>query len=156
MWIALLGVAIVLPACAAAAQGMPRVLVVDATKSFASTLRVGALVGALRGTGAVAVDVHLAEGRSFLDDPLPAEPQNGVVYDLLILIPRGLDDGSAERIWIVSDAPSHLAPSAAAALVLVQATVDAVFDGLGYAVDVTEDLYPAFLWAGYRARGWVR
>ncbi|UCF10234.1 MAG: hypothetical protein JSW65_00685 [Candidatus Bipolaricaulota bacterium] len=135
---------------------MPRLLVVDATKTFASTLRVGGLVGALRASGAMAVEVVLTDAASVLDDPLPGSPEETEAFDLMIILPRGLDDGTAIRIWLLSESPGRLAPSVVAAYHAASQTIDLVFAGVARAVDVTEDLYPALLWAGYRARGWMR
>jgi hypothetical protein len=149
-------VAVVLPLAAQIAEVPPRVLVIDATKSFASTLRTGALIGALRSSGAMRVDVILADVESVLEDPLPGEPDDDVVYDVIVLLPRGLDNATARRIWILSDAPDDLPPAVRAAWQIIGQAAEAVFVPLATAIDVTEDLYPSLLWAGYRARGWLR
>ena len=135
-----------------------RVLVVDETKTFASTMRVAGLVGALRSVGLFNVGVALADVTSSYDDPLagrsPAEGEDP--YDLIVILPRGLDNGSKSQIWVVSAGLDSLSPDVAAALDVVTGIVDQVFAGAGEAIDVSEDLWPCLLWAAYSMKGWIR
>jgi hypothetical protein len=149
---------VVLAAGAASATepGLPRLLVVDSTKSFASTLRVGGLMGALRAAGLMTVEIHLSEATSPHDDPLPLSPEEGEPFDLMIFLPRGLDDGTSTQIWLVSNGFDRLAAPVLAAVRAAAQTIDLVFAGSAHAVDVSQDLYPGLLWGSYRARGWMR
>jgi hypothetical protein len=135
-----------------------RVLVVDETKTFASTMRVAGLVGALRSAGLFDVGVALADVTSSYDDPLagrdPGEAEEA--YDLIVILPRGLDDGSMSQIWIVSAGMSSLPPIVTTSLDLLTGIVDQVFAGAGEAIDVSEDLWPCLLWAAYSTKGWIR
>jgi hypothetical protein len=135
-----------------------RVLVVDETKTFASTMRVAGLVGALRSVGLFDVGVALADVTSSYDDPLadkdPGEAEEA--YDLIVILPRGLDDGSMNQIWIVSAGLSSLPPIVTTALELLTGIVDQVFAGAGEAIDVSEDLWPCLLWAAHSTKGWIR
>lgn len=143
----------------AQSEGEPvRVLVVDETKTFASTMRVAGLVGALRLVGLFDVGVALADVTSSYDDPLTdRSPEVGAEpYDLIVILPRGLDDGSMSRIWTVSAGMSSLSPMVTTSLDLLTGIVDQVFAGIGEAIDVSEDLWPCLLWATYSLKGWIR
>jgi len=157
-WTCILVIAAALAASAQPAPEPIRVLVVDETKTFDSTMRVAGLVGALRLVGLFDVGVALADVASSYDDPLAGrEPdEGGELYDLIVVLPRGLDDGSIRQIWIVSAGLDDLSPSVAAGLGIASGIVDRVFAGIGEATDVTEDLWPCLLWAVYSTNGWVR
>ena len=140
------------------APPLVRVLVVDETKTFNSTMRVAGLVGALRAVGLFDVGVTLADVASSYDDPLadrmPEEGEDS--YDLIFVLPLGLDDGSIGQIWIVSAGLSSLSPAVRTALDIAAGIVDQVFAGIGEAIDVSEDLWPCLLWAVYETKGWIR
>jgi hypothetical protein len=135
-----------------------RLLVVDETKTFASTMRVVGLVKLLKGVGLFEVDVQLVDVESSYDDPLAGRRLDPAVepYDLMLIVPRGVDDGSVRTIWIVSDGLILLAPHVQVGVATLSELTDLVFDGLGAAIDVYEDLFPGFLWALYVNEGWMR
>ena len=153
-----LTMAIPLSSLSQEAPPLVRVLVVDETKTFASTMRVAGLVGALRSVGLFDVGVALADVASSYDDPLvdriPEEGENP--HDLIVILPRGLDDGSMRQIWVVSAGLSSLSPIVTASLEVLTGIVDQVFGGAGEAIDVSEDLWPCLLWATYSMKGWIR
>jgi len=157
-WTCVLVVAGALVASAQPEVASIRVLVVDETKTFNSTMRVAGLVGALRSVGLFDVGVALADVTSSYEDPLVGrEPEEGgELYDLIVVLPRGLDDGSVRQIWIVSAGLDALSPSVATGLGVLSGVVDRVFDGIGEAIDVSEDLWPCLLWAVYSTNGWIR
>jgi len=144
---------------ALAAQDGPdrvRVLLIDETKTFASTMRVAGLVKGLRLIGLFDVEVVIADVESSYDDPLfgktASEP-----YDVILVLPRGLDDGSVHQIWTVSAGLDDLpAGITAVALDALSGIVDQVFAGIGEAIDVSEDLWPGLLWSIYATEGWIR
>lgn len=140
------------------APPLVRVLVVDETKTFASTMRVAGLVGGLRSVDLFDVVVTLAEVVGNYDDPLgDRTPEEGEEpFDLIVILPRGLDDGSIGRIWVVSAGLSSLSPIVTASLDMLTGIVDQVFTGIGEAIDVSEDLWPCLLWAVYSTKGWIR
>jgi hypothetical protein len=135
-----------------------RVLVVDETRTFASTMRTGALVGALRSSELFEVDVLLGTVSTSFDDPLanhiPAHDTEP--YDAIVILPVGLDDGSFHGIWIVSAGLRSLSPETAYGIEALERTVNGVFAGIGDSIDVSEDLWPCFLWSVYSSKGWIR
>ena len=157
-WTCVLVIAAALVASAQPEVAPIRVLVVDETKTFNSTMRVAGLVGALRQVGMFDVGVALADVASSYDDPLVDRSPGAdeAPYDLIIILPRGLDDGSATQIWIVSAGIGSLPAAVAAGLDLLSGVVDQVFAGLGEATDVSEDLRPCLLWSVYSMKGWIR
>ena len=157
-WMCVLILATTLGASAQPEAEPVRVLVVDETKTFTSTMLVAGLVGALRSFGTFEVGVALADVTTDYDDPLAGRSlaDGEDPYDLIVILPRGLDDGSNGQIWIVSDGLSALPPSVAASLPVVSGIVEQVFGGLGESIDVSEDLWPCLLWAVYEVNGWMR
>ena len=142
-------------------QGMPatiRILVVDETKTFTSTMKVGGIVGALRKMGLFEVSVQLADVKTDYDDPLagttPAADQ--APFDLIIILPRELDTKVNVSIWLVSDGFDSLSPFVRNAVDVISNVVDRVFAGSGQTMDVSEDLWPGFLWASYVSKGWIQ
>jgi len=135
-----------------------RVLVIDETKTFASTMRVAGVVGALKGSDLFTVEIRLADVASSYDDPLAGATLTGpnVPYDLLLIFPRGLDDRSVRQVWIVSDGLDRLPPAVRAGVDFASRIIDGAFAGTAGAVDVSEDLYPGLLWAFYAQEGWIR
>ena len=156
--VAALMTAVPLGVLAQEAPPLVRVLVVDETKTFNSTMRVAGLVGALRQVGVFNVGVTLADVTSSYDDPLAGRaPEEGEeAYDLIVVLPRGLDDGSIDQIWIVSAGLNSLLPGVSVALDVAAGIVDQVFAGIGEAIDVSKDLWPCLLWAVYSTKGWIR
>lgn len=160
LWL-LIGLLLLGGAVSGAAQEAPapvRILVVDETKTFLSTMRVAGLVGGLRQLPTFEVDVRLADVDSNWADPLAGErPSEGASpYDIMVIIPRGIDDGSMQWIWLVTGWLDFLAPQTRAGLEAVSLIVDQVFADVAEAIDVSEDLWPCLLWAAYTTKGWIR
>ncbi|MBE0635935.1 hypothetical protein IH601_08065 [Candidatus Bipolaricaulota bacterium] len=135
-----------------------RLLLIDETKTFTSTMKVAGTIGALRQMGLFEVSVRLAEGFDDYADPLAgtAPEKDQEPYDLVLILPRGLDTQSGVSIWLVSDWLTSLSPFVRGAIDLVSNVVDQVFAGSGQTIDVSEDLWPDFLWADYAKKGWVQ
>jgi len=145
----------------AAGQELPpsiRILIIDETKTFTSTMKVAGTIGALRQMGLFDVSVRLVDVDTDYEDPL-----RGVVpdpdqdpFDLILILPRGLDTRTNVGIWLVSSGLDSLSPFVRGAVDLVSNVVDQVFAGSGQTIDVSEDLWPGFLWAAYVSKGWIQ
>ena len=134
-----------------------RLLMVDGTKTFGSTARVGALAGAIRSTGLFELDVRFSNATCPYDDPLACQADRPETpYDVIVAIPRGIDDGSAASIWVVTGVLPWTSPDRWPAIAAVSGMVDQVFAGLATAVDPSQDLWPAFTASLYQAQGWLR
>ncbi|MEA1871701.1 MAG: hypothetical protein U9N00_05875 [Candidatus Bipolaricaulota bacterium] len=135
--------------------GGARLLLVDETKTFASTMRVGALAGILRKTGMVDVTVMLVDVESSYGDPLAGLATAEEPYDIILIIPKGIDDGSVEQIWLVTRFFAEGSPEEVG-LAALAGIIDQIFQGLAIAIDVSEDLWPAGYAALYLQQGWLR
>ncbi|MGB2983856.1 MAG: hypothetical protein WBC63_08375 [Candidatus Bipolaricaulia bacterium] len=135
-----------------------RLLIVDETKTFLSTMRVGGLVGALKGFGLFHVDVRLANVESSWDDPLVGEvPAPSLEpYDIILVIPRGLDNDSVDWVWVISDGPAILPPPVLGGVGAIGQVVSLVFEGNVRPVGVYDDLMPSLLFGLYVKEGWMR
>ncbi len=135
-----------------------RILVVDETKTFTSTMKVAGTIGALRQMGLFDVSVRLAEVETDYSDPLTgiAPEPDQEPFDLILILPRGLDTKTNVSIWLVSNGLNSLSPFVRGAVELVSNVVDQVFAGSGQTIDVSEDLWPGFLWVAYVRRGWMQ
>jgi len=135
-----------------------RLLLVDETKTFASTMRVGALAGALRKMGLFDVSVKLVDVLSSYDDPLMIEQLDPgqAPFDVIVVLPRGLDDGLVGQIWLATEGLESLTPKVRTGVDATSYIVDQVFQGLAEAIDVSEDLWPGLLAALYLKGGWLR
>ena len=135
-----------------------RILLVDETKTFTSTMKVAGTIGALRQMGLFEVSVRLSDVDTDYDDPLAGaapEPEQEP-FDLILILPRGLDTKTNVSIWLVSNGLDSLSPFVRGAVDLVSTVVDQVFAGSGKTIDVSEDLWPGFLWAAYVSKGWIQ
>jgi len=158
-----LGLLVLLMPLAVAAQdeapvGMVRLLVVDQTKTFLSTMRIGGLVGALKGTGLFEVDVVFADAVSDWDDPLADQilSEGTEPYDVLLLVPQGIDDGSDDWVWILSLPATVAGPQLSMGLGIVDQTLTLVFEGAVHSMQAADDLFLGFLYSLYVAEGWMR
>ena len=135
--------------------GGARLLLVDETKTFASTMRVGALAGILRKTGMVDVTVRLVDIESSYGDPLAGLATAEEPYDIILIVPKGIDDGSVVQIWLVTRFFEEGSPEDVS-LAALSGIIDQIFQGLATAIDVSEDLWPAGYAALYLQQGWLR
>jgi hypothetical protein len=134
-----------------------KLLLVDGTKTFASTARVGALAGATRSTGLFDLTVRFSDETCLFSDPLAREADLPTTpYDVVIIIPRGIDDVSADIIWIVTNILPWTHSESWPAIAAVQGMIDQIFAGLATAVDSSIDLWPAFAASLYQTQGWLR
>jgi len=135
-----------------------RLLLVDETKTFTSTMRVGALAGVLKTIGLFDVSVRLVDVPSSYDDPLRAEQPDPAQtpFDVIVVLPRGLDDGSMSQIWLVTPGLESLTPTVRAGVDAASGIIAQVFQGSAEAIDVSEDLWPGLLAALYLKEGWLR
>jgi len=136
-------------------QGGERLLLVDETKTFSSTMRVGALAGILRKTGMVNVSIELVDVESSYEDPLNDIALAEEPYDIILIIPKGIDDGTVGQIWLVTRFFEETSPEYAG-LMALSGIIDQVFQGVAEAIDVSEDLFPGFFAALYLKQGWLR
>lgn len=145
------------PLAPMAAQGNElRVLLVDETKTFTSTMRVGALAQAIEGVGAFELTVILVDVETGFTDPLIDLSPPQIPFDALVIVPREVDAGLMGHIWLVAPPYGSLALEERQAVVFLNQLVENTFQGIAKPVDQTEDLYPLCLYLLYHAKGWLR
>ena len=133
-----------------------RVLIVDGTKTLTATMRVVGLAGGIRQSGVADVTIMLADDLGPFDDPLQGAPRPEAAYDLILIIPRGIDDGTATRIWVLVPGNPDAEPLTAQAVALLGAGIDRAFAGLATAVGPLDDLWAALTASFYVVQGWLR
>jgi hypothetical protein len=138
-----------------------RLLLIDETKTFESTVRVGILAKVLQGTGMFEVSVLLAGVETGYDDPLygRVREENQGPYDMILIVSKGVDDGSLPTVWVVLGTFGGEAIDLKASMEMLGAfsgMIDQIFQGVAKAVDVRTDLYPLFFAALYLKEGWLR
>ena len=155
---AVLGLGILVNAQPKAAGEAVRLLIVDETKTFLSTMRVGGLVGVLKGSGLFRVDVIFADVESSWDDPLAGKGPDPDLepYDLVLLIPRGIDDGSIDWICSLSGDPRLLPTRVSAGIEFIAEVVGQVFEGSVRPIGVHDDLLLDLFYEVYLMKGWIR
>ena len=146
-----------LPALGAPGPSSMTLLFIDGTKTFASTVRVGALAVAIRATGVFDLSVCFTDQERLNEDPMSAVTERPAgAYDVVVVLPRDLDDGTSDTVWIVTEVLPWTSPEGWGLVELLSDLIDGVFAGSATAVDPTEDLWPALLATTYRAEGWLR
>lgn len=139
-----------------AASPAYRVLIVDGTKTLTSTMRVMGLASGIEQSGMADVDALVADELDSFDDPLTERPAPDEPYDLIILVPRGVDDGTVYGIWILLAGDAQSVPEVAQAVALLGQGIDAAFSGIASAVKAGDDLWAALTAALYVREGWLR
>jgi len=138
--------------------GPARLLLIDETKTFASTMRVAALAKTIREFEGAPLEltVRLADVGSSYEDPLGGHPiAEQAPFHVIIIIPRGIDDTSIHQIWLLTTLSSSPPTPEWEGVKLLGLLIDAVFDGIATAANPMQDLWPAMLATGYAAQGWL-
>jgi hypothetical protein len=133
-----------------------RVLLVDGTKTLEATLRVGGLAGAIRQSGFAEVSVIFSNVTSAFADPLVGQPLPTTPFDLIIIIPRGVGDGTSDLVWLLIAGSPGANPAASSALSLLSSGMGLVFGGGVRALGPLDDLWATLTASLYAAEGWLR
>ena len=133
-----------------------RVLLVDCTTTLESTLRVGGLAGGIRQSGLAELTVLFSDAASPYGDPLDGRPLPAVPFDLIIVVPRGVGDGTASVVWLLVAGDPAANPPASSALELLSAGMSLVFGSNVSGVGPLDDLWAALTASLYVAEGWLQ
>jgi len=133
-----------------------RVLLVDCTTTLESTLRVGGLAGGIRQSGLAELTVLFSDAASPYDDPLAGRPLPGAPFDLILVVPRGVGDGTASVVWLLVAGNPEGSPTASSALKLLGAGMSLVFGSNVSGAGPLDDLWAALTASLYVAEGWLR
>jgi len=138
-------------------QAAPRVLLLDCTKTSPSTMRIWELAALLRSSGALEVNVQFGDAPGVFGVPEIREDdlQDGP-FDVIAIIPRRIEDGSADRIWIITNILPGSPQQIWREIALMRIVFAEAFTGLAQEVDPTLDLRAPFTSSLYAAQGWLR
>jgi len=133
-----------------------RVLLVDCTTTLESTIRVGGLAGGIRQSGLAELNVLFSDVASPYDDPLAGRPLPTAPFDLILIIPRGVGDGTASVVWLLVVGNPEGNPTASSALKLLSAGMSLVFGSNVCGAGPLDDLWATLTASLYAAEGWLR
>jgi hypothetical protein len=124
-------------ALAGAAQPSERVdlLLVDETQTLQASLMVQVYARALQESGLFNFDAKVVSVQSSYDDPLGVNPTEKR-YELIVIVPRGIEDGSVPQIWMITKPIGpQTRPQLLAAMDLIRQRVEQGSGGLFKAFD---------------------
>ncbi len=131
-----------------------QLLIVDETQTFGSTIRLQVLASLLNKTKGFELTAKFVRVESSFDDPLQGEePEQR--YDIVLIIPKGVDDGTMRQLWLATRPWVELPEGLRSAVEQLKAIANEVFRGAAVAVDGTEDLIPAYFAALFMREGWL-
>ncbi|MFQ6034151.1 MAG: hypothetical protein ACE5KR_04745 [Candidatus Bipolaricaulia bacterium] len=129
-------------------------LIVDETRTFGSSIRVEVLARVLLKTGLFELSAKIVEVPSSFADPLQGlEPDKR--YDLILVVPQGIDDGTVKQIWVATRPFPELDEELRGAVGTVKEIANGIFRGAATAVGVTDDLIPGYFAAIFIREGWL-
>ena len=131
-----------------------KLLIVDETRTFSSSMRVEVLARALIRTELFDLSAKIIDVSSSFDDPLQGEEPDQQ-YDVILIVPRGIDDGTVKQIWIATRPFPELDEGLRGAVGTIKEIADGIFRGAAEAVDVTDDLIPGYFATLFIKEGWL-
>jgi hypothetical protein len=81
-------------------------LLVDETQTLQASLLVNVLAATLKRTGLFEIEAVFARVSSSFEDPLGVNPTERR-YEMVLVIPRGIEQGTLRQIWIVTCPLTH-------------------------------------------------
>jgi len=151
-------VGLLLLALSGTAQEAPKpvdLLIVDETQTFRGALMVNLLAAMLKETGLFAIEAKFVEVSSSFDDPLGI---NGTErrYEMILVIPVGVERGTLRQIWIVTCPLTHQTrPQILKGIETIQRLVEEGSQGLIEAASVRDDAIPGFFSTLFSRAGWL-
>jgi hypothetical protein len=131
-----------------------KLLIVDETRTFSSSMRVEVLARAIIRTALFDLSAKLIEVGSSYDDPLQGEEPDRQ-YDVILIVPRGIDDGTVKQLWIATRPFTEVSEELRDAVAQLKEIADGIFQGAAEAVDVAEDLLPGYFATIFIREGWL-
>ncbi len=145
-------------ALAGAAQPSERVdlLLVDETQTLQASLLVQIYARALQESGLFNLDAKVVSVRSSYDDPLGVNLTEKR-YELIVIVPRGIEDGSVPQIWMITrPIGPQTRPQLLNALELIRQRVEQGSAGLFKALTVMDDGALGIFSSVFEQHGWLK
>ncbi len=145
-------------ALAGAAQPTERVdlLLVDETQTLQASLMVQIYARALQESGLFNLDAKVVSVQSSYDDPLGVNLTEKR-YELIVIVPRGIEDGSVPQIWMITrPIGPQTRPQLLNALELIRQRVEQGSAGLFKALTVMDDGALGIFATVFERHGWLK
>lgn len=131
-----------------------QLLIVDETTSFTASMGVELFARALKRTGLFDLSARIADVDSSFADPLRGqEPDRR--YDIIIIVPRGIEDDTVRQIWIVTRPFHEISEGLRSTVALIKEIVNSGSQGRLTAVDITDDGIPGIFATLFIREGWL-
>lgn len=138
------------------AQSKVDLLLVDETQTLQASLMVQIYARALQESGLFNFDAKIARVESSYDDPLGVNSTEKK-YELIVIVPRGIEDGSVPQIWLITQPMGpQTRPELLAALELIRRRVEQGSAGLFRALTVLDDGALGIFASVFERHGWLK
>lgn len=128
-------------------------LIIDETKTFQQSIRIELLAGNIKEIGFFDLEAKIVDVKSSYEKPLGVNTTDKK-YDLILLFPKGLDDGSIREVWILSVPINYqMEPLVKEGIRTLSSMIEKIFQA--EAVNVSESLFPALLSGVLLQDGWI-
>ncbi|OGF56161.1 MAG: hypothetical protein A2Z21_10490 [Candidatus Fraserbacteria bacterium RBG_16_55_9] len=133
-----------------------QLLLVDETQTLQASILVQVLAQTLIRTGLFELQAKIVNVQSSFDDPLGPNPTDKQ-YELILIIPRGLEDGSLREIWMVTKPITFgTRPELLTAIQTIKSLIEQGTEGRLKAIGVMDDFAPAWFAAIFAWHGWLQ
>lgn len=131
-------------------------LLVDETQTLQASLMVQIYARALQESGLFNLDAKIVSVQSSYDDPLGVNPTEKR-YELIVIVPRGIEDGSVPQIWLITrPIGPQTRPHLLAAMELIRQRVEQGSAGLFKALTVMDDGALGIFSSVFERHGWLK
>ncbi|MFN4218703.1 MAG: hypothetical protein ACK4HB_05430 [Candidatus Bipolaricaulia bacterium] len=140
----------------AQAQSKVDLLLVDETQTLQASLMVQIYARALQESGLFNFDAKIVQVESSYDDPLGVNSTDKR-YELIAIVPRGIEDGSVLSIWLITKPIGpQTRPELLAAIELIRQRVAQGSAGLFKALTVMDDGALGIFSSVFERHGWLK
>ncbi|MCX8102826.1 MAG: hypothetical protein N3E42_00040 [Candidatus Bipolaricaulota bacterium] len=145
-----------LSALGALAQSKVDLLLVDETQTLQASLMVQIYARALQESGLFNFEAKIVRVASSYDDPLGVNPTDKR-YELIVIVPRGIEDGSVPQIWLITKPIGpQTRPELLTAIELIRQRVAQGSGGLFKALTVLDDGALGIFSSVFERHGWLK
>ncbi len=131
-------------------------LIVDETKTLQFSLLVNLLAARIESTGLFEIEAVFPTVSSSFDDPLGVN-RSGRRYEMILVIPRALEQGTLNQIWIVTCPITQATPpELLGGFQISEKLLQEVEQVRIEAVTVNDDAVPGFFATLFQGNGWLR
>lgn len=140
---------------AISAQSKVNLLLVDETQTLQASLLVQVFAKALQDTGLFDLEAKFVTVQSSYDDPLGVNTA-AKKYELILIVPKGIEDGSLPQLWMITRAVHEVRPEVIAALQIIRHRVSQDSGGQLKALSIMEDAALGIFASTFESNGWLQ